>query len=83
MAYLSVILKSSFAPRAMASSQAVYRPLFLIIPPTLPSPINKSVLSNKTTSHPAFFALIDAAHPAHPPPITTTFGIKIPPFYSI
>ena len=33
----------------------------------------------KVTSAPALDALIAAAHPAHPPPTTTTFAIHIPP----
>ena len=75
VAFSSVSLNNSVAPRHIASSQAVYLPLFLIIPPTFPRPINKSVFSRITTSAPAFDALIAAAHPAQPPPITTTFAI--------
>ncbi|MBP1889831.1 hypothetical protein J2Z53_001414 [Clostridium moniliforme] len=35
--------------------------MFLIIPPTFPSPRSKSVFSNNNTSAPAFFAVMAAA----------------------
>lgn len=64
---------------AIFSSAAVNLPLFLMIPPTFPSPSSKSVFSSNTTSAPAFLADRAAAHPDHPPPITTTLYKRIPP----
>ena len=64
---------SSPPPSAISSSDAVYLPLFLIIPPTLPRPSKRSVFSITVTSAPAFLALIAAAQPDQPPPTMITF----------
>lgn len=65
LVFLSVIFIKSPAPRAINSSLAVYRPLFLMIPPTLPRPSSISVFSYKVTSAPAFLAVMAAAHGVH------------------
>src|SRR5690554_5519039 len=60
---------------AIASSVAVQRPLFRIIPPTRPVPRSMSVRSHNSTSAPNLAAAMAAAVPAQPPPTTTTLVV--------